>query len=45
MAEQVRALAKSRLIRRRGALPDQIMARIDRALSIALDLPLPITDE
>lgn len=38
MGEQVRALAKSRLGRRRGALSEQAMAQLDRALLIALDL-------
>jgi mRNA interferase MazF len=39
MGEQVRALAKSRLGRRRGVLAPQTMAQLDRALLIALDLP------
>ena len=38
MGEQVRALAKSRPGRRRGALSEQAMAQLDRALLIALDL-------
>ena len=39
LGEQVRALAKSRLGRRRGLLSPQALARVDRALLIALDLP------
>jgi mRNA-degrading endonuclease toxin of MazEF toxin-antitoxin module len=39
MGEQVRALAKSRLGRRRGVLAPQTMAQLDHALLIALDLP------
>jgi mRNA-degrading endonuclease toxin of MazEF toxin-antitoxin module len=39
MGEQVRALAKDRLGRRRGVLAPQTMAQLDRALLIALDLP------
>lgn len=39
LGEQVRALAKSRLGRRRGALSPQALAQLDRALLIALDLP------
>ena len=37
--EQVRALARHRLGRRRGVLSPEVLARIDRALLIALDLP------
>jgi mRNA interferase MazF len=39
LGEQVRALAKSRLGRRRGALSSRTLAQLDRALLIALDLP------
>jgi mRNA interferase MazF len=39
MADQVRVLAKSRLLRRRGQLSSEAVDRINRALSIALDLP------
>lgn len=35
---QVRAIAKSRLLRQRGALSSETMQRIDRALRITLDL-------
>ena len=38
LGEQVRALAKHRLVRRRGALSAQTLARIGRALLITLDL-------
>jgi mRNA interferase MazF len=39
LGEQVRALAKSRLRRRRGMLSPQTQAQLDCALLIALDLP------
>ena len=39
LGEQLRALAKSRLGRRRGMLSPQPMAQLDQALLIALDLP------
>jgi mRNA interferase MazF len=39
LAEQVRAISKNRLLRRRGALSPPALARVDRALLIALDLP------
>lgn len=39
LGEQVRALAKTRLLSRRGVLSEQALARIERALLIALDLP------
>lgn len=35
---QVRAIAKSRLLRQRGNLSTEVMQRIDRALRITLDL-------
>lgn len=38
LGEQVRALAKSRLGRSRGALAPGTLAQLDRALRIALDL-------
>ena len=41
LAEQVRALAKSRLIRQRGALSPAILADLNRALLIALHLRIP----
>jgi mRNA interferase MazF len=41
LGEQVRALAKSRLTRRRGALSAAALTQLERALAIALDLPLP----
>lgn len=39
LGEQVRALAKSRLLSRRGALSAPALARIDHALLIAFYLP------
>ena len=39
LGEQVRALAKTRLLSRRGALSVQALAQVERALLIALDLP------
>lgn len=39
LGEQMRALAKSRLTLRRGALSAQAMIQLERALLIALDLP------
>ena len=39
LGEQVRALASSRLGRRRGQLSPQALTQLDRALLIALDLP------
>lgn len=39
LGEQVRAISKVRLSRRRGALSPMIMRRIDEALLITLDLP------
>jgi len=39
LAEQVRAIAKTRLRRQRGALSARALAQVDRALLIALDLP------
>jgi mRNA interferase MazF len=38
LCEQVRALAKSRLGRRRGGLSQAAMSAVDRALLISLDL-------
>jgi len=40
LAEQVRALAKSRLGRHRGDLSPTALGHLERALAIALDLPL-----
>jgi len=39
LAEQIRALDKSRLGRLRGALSVAALAQLERALAIALDLP------
>lgn len=39
MGEQVRALATSRLGRRRGQLSSTALTQLDRALRIALDFP------
>ena len=36
--EQVRALSKTRLLRKRGQLPPRALAAVDRALAITLDL-------
>jgi mRNA-degrading endonuclease toxin of MazEF toxin-antitoxin module len=41
MAEQVRVLAKTRLGRHLGTLSPRSLASVDRALLIALDLPVP----
>lgn len=40
LGEQVRALSKSRLRRRRGALSTETLSKLDRALLISLDLPV-----
>ncbi|MEG4985239.1 type II toxin-antitoxin system PemK/MazF family toxin [Microcoleus sp. BR0-C5] len=39
LGEQVRALAKIRLLRKRGILSESALVQLDSALSIALDLP------
>jgi mRNA interferase MazF len=39
LGEQVRAMAKSRLQARWGSLSEESLRSLDRALSIALDLP------
>lgn len=39
-AEQVRVVAKHRLLRRRGSLPAEAVALVDQALGIALNLKL-----
>lgn len=39
LGEQIRAIASDRLITRWGNLAPSTMAQLDRALSIALDLP------
>lgn len=41
LCEQVRAIAKTRLRSRRGALSRDTMRRIERAIMITLDLPTP----
>jgi len=38
LAGQVRAISKTRLLRFRGSLPDDVMLEIGRALRITLDL-------
>jgi mRNA interferase MazF len=38
LGEQVRALAKTRLLRKRGMLSESAVVQLDSALSIALDL-------
>lgn len=45
LGEQVRALSKTRFLRLRGALSEQVMAHLDMALLIALDLPGQFDDE
>ncbi|TAK20594.1 MAG: type II toxin-antitoxin system PemK/MazF family toxin [Chloroflexota bacterium] len=40
LGDQVRTLSVPRLLRRRGSLSPTAIGRIDRALAIALDLPL-----
>jgi len=42
LCEQVRAISKDRLGRRWGALSQVTLAKVDRALLIALDLPGPL---
>jgi mRNA interferase MazF len=39
MADQVRVLSKSRLLRLRGTISDAVIAQLNKALLIALDLP------
>ena len=39
MADQVRVLSKTRLLRLRGMLSDEVMVLLNQALLIALDLP------
>jgi mRNA interferase MazF len=39
MADQVRVLSKTRFLNLRGKLSEDAIASLDRALSIALDLP------
>ncbi|NJO41352.1 MAG: type II toxin-antitoxin system PemK/MazF family toxin [Cyanobacteria bacterium CRU_2_1] len=39
LAEQIRVLAKTRLLRLRGELSEATLVKLDRALLIALDLP------
>ena len=39
LGEQVRALAKTRLLRKRGILSESALVELDGALSIALNLP------
>ena len=41
MGEQVRSLAVTRLLTRLGLLSPSALARVERALLIALDLPTP----
>jgi mRNA interferase MazF len=39
LGEQVRALSANRLLRRRGAVTVSTLARLERALLVAMDLP------
>ncbi len=41
LGEQLRAVSRSRLRRRRGTLSAEAVSRLDQALLIALDLPTP----
>jgi mRNA interferase MazF len=45
MADQVRVLSKSRLLRLRGRLDDGSIDRLNQALLIALDLPISLESE
>jgi len=45
MADQVRVLSKSRLLRLRGTLSDRAIDRLNQALLIALDLPISFASE
>ncbi|MGH1394703.1 MAG: type II toxin-antitoxin system PemK/MazF family toxin [Trichormus sp.] len=45
MADQVRVLSKSRLLRLRGTISDAVIAQLNKALLIALDLPGQFDDE
>ncbi len=45
IADQVRVLSKSRLLRLRGTVCDQVIAQLNKALLIALDLPGQFDDE
>jgi mRNA interferase MazF len=38
MADQVRVLSKTRLLRLRGTLSNEVIVQLDRALLVALDL-------
>ena len=40
LGEQARAIAKTRVTQRRGSLTGETMARLDKAIAIALDLTL-----
>ncbi|KAM3106772.1 type II toxin-antitoxin system PemK/MazF family toxin [Phormidesmis sp. 146-20] len=39
IGDQVRVLSKSRLLRLRGTLSEEVMTQVDQALLIAFDLP------
>jgi mRNA interferase MazF len=41
LGEQVRPLATTRLLRRRGAPSESALAHVERVLLIALDIPVP----
>jgi mRNA interferase MazF len=45
MADQVRVLSKSRLLRHRGTVSNEVIAKLNQALLIALDLPGQFNDE
>jgi mRNA interferase MazF len=39
LGEQIRAISKTRLVARRGVLPQEVLRRLEAALLITLDLP------
>ncbi|BAY25712.1 MazE/toxin transcriptional modulator MazF [Calothrix sp. NIES-2100] len=45
MADQVRVLSKSRLLRLRGTVSDEVITKLNQALLIALDLLGQLNDE
>lgn len=45
MADQVRVLSKSRLLRPRGSVSNEVITQLNKALLIALDLPGQFNDE
>ncbi|BAZ17203.1 MazE/toxin transcriptional modulator MazF [Calothrix sp. NIES-4071] len=45
MADQVRVLSKSRILRLRGTVSNSVITELNKALLIALDLPGEFADE